>query len=243
MEPRGRIRLWDAIRGFSVASMVLFHLCYDLTALAGRDLPWFQPPFEDIWRASISWTFLAVAGVMCSFSHDNLTRSLRYLAVALAIWVVTSLVAVDTPISFGIIFCIGGATLIDALLEKLHWEPRGWVWAAVLFCLFVICLPIPRGAIGLPGCAVALPRGLYTCGYLDFLGFPSPRFASGDYYPLLPFALMYGAGIAMGRALKSRGYPRWFLKAHCAPLEFLGRHALIIYVVHQPLLLGLCGLL
>ncbi len=130
--PVGRVRLFDAVRGFSVVSMVLFHLCYDLVFIEGVDVAWFAPPLQDVWRASISWTFLLVSGWMCSFSHDNLTRSLRYLAVALVIFAATSLAAVDDPISFGIIFCIGAATLADALLERAHLEPRGLVCAAVL---------------------------------------------------------------------------------------------------------------
>lgn len=223
--------------------MVLFHLCYDLTALAGIDLAWFRPPLEDVWRATIAWTFLAVAGVMCSLSHDNLTRSLRYLGVALAIWLVTTLVAVDTPISFGIVFCIGASTLIDSLLERLHLEPAGWPMAALLAVLFVLCLGIPHGTLGAGSLTVRLPEAPYLSGWLDWLGFPSPTFASGDYYPLLPFSLMYGAGIAAGRALGRSGYPRWFLRARCRPLEFLGRHALAIYLIHQPLLLVACGLI
>ena len=82
---RRRIGIFDAVRGFSVISMVLFHLCYDLRFLAGVGLPWFASPLQDIWRASISWTFLFVAGCMCTLSRSNLRRGLTYGAVALAI--------------------------------------------------------------------------------------------------------------------------------------------------------------
>ena len=35
---RGRIGVFDLVRGFSVISMVLFHLCYDLKFIAGAQL-------------------------------------------------------------------------------------------------------------------------------------------------------------------------------------------------------------
>lgn len=241
--PVGRVRLFDAVRGFSVVSMVLFHLCYDLVFIEGVDVAWFAPPLQDVWRASISWTFLLVSGWMCSFSHDNLTRSLRYLAVALAIFAVTSLAAVDDPISFGIIFCIGGATLVDALLGRAHLEPRGLACAAALLALFLLTLGVPSRELGIGPWEVALPGAWYTHPGLAWLGLPSPGFVSGDYYPLVPFALIYGVGVAVGRWFSPRGYPRWFLAARCAPLEWVGRHSLPIYVVHQPLLLGALALL
>ena len=203
--PVGRVRLFDAVRGFSVVSMVLFHLCYDLVFIEGVDVAWFAPPLQDVWRASISWTFLLVSGWMCSFSHDNLTRSLRYLAVALAIFAATSLAAVDDPVSFGIIFCIGAATLVDALLERAHLEPRGLPCAAALLALFLLTLGVPSRELGVGPWEVTLPAGWYAHPGLAWLGLPSPGFVSGDYYPLVPFALMYGVGVAVGRWFAPRG--------------------------------------
>mgnify|MGYP002275872846 CR=1 FL=1 len=69
-----RVRFFDSLRGLSVLSMVGFHLCYDLRYLAGLSLPWFQGTFQNIWRATISWVFLFLAGVMSSYSQ---IRSLR----------------------------------------------------------------------------------------------------------------------------------------------------------------------
>lgn len=241
--PSGRVRLFDAVRGFSVASMVLFHACYDLVFIYGVEVPFFSGLFVDVWRATIAWTFLAVSGWMCSFSKSNLVRSGRYLAIAALIFVATSLAAVDDPINFGIVFCIGAATLVDALLEKAGLEPHGLLVAGCLCVAFLLCLNVPRGSFGGPFFSVELPAAWYGTPWLAWLGFPGPGFVSGDYYPLVPFALMYGAGIATGRWFKTRGYPSWVLDAHCRPLEWLGRHALPIYVIHQPALMALFWLL
>ena len=139
----GRMAFFDVARGFSVVSMVLFHLCYDLRFLYGLPLEWFRPPLQDIWRASISWTFLAIAGCMCTFSRNGGRRAARYLGVAAAVFVVTSLVAVDTPISYGIIYCMGFCTLAEWLLQRAGWQPRGLACAAVLFIVFLLLRGVP----------------------------------------------------------------------------------------------------
>ena len=239
----GRIELFDLLRGFSVVSMVLFHLCYDLRFIVGADLAWFAPPLQDVWRCSISWTFLFVAGCMCPLSRSNLRRAANYGLVALAIWVVTTLVAVDVPISFGIIHCKAACTLVAALLSRAGALPRGWAAAAVLFVAFLALLRLPDGAVGLGPLSVELPKELYATPWLSWLGLPGAGFSSGDYYPLLPYLLLYLTGAALGTAWAEKGYPTWAREAAFAPLNLIGRHALVVYVAHQPVILGLCALL
>ena len=235
----GRVRLLDVIRGFSVVSMVLFHFCYDLRYIAGLNLPWFQGALQDVWRASISWTFLLVAGMMCSFSHSNFRRSAKYGAFALVIYLATTVAAVDDPISFGIIYCMAACTLVAAALGRIGLAPRGAVAAAVLFVLFVICLRLPSGFVGVAPLAVRLPSALYSTELLSWLGFPGPRFVSGDYYPLLPYLFMYLTGMSIGPAVRTRAASGDIPVVSCAPLEWLGRHALLVYALHQPVLLAL----
>lgn len=235
----GRVGVFDVVRGFSVVSMVLFHLCYDLRFIAGVPLPWFAPPLQDVWRASISWTFLFVAGCMCPLSRSNLKRGLQYGAVALGIWVVTTVSAVDTPISFGIIYCMAACTLVAWALSRHGALPRGRVAAVALFVAFLALQGLPRGEVGVGPLVVRLPGVLYETPWLSWLGLPGPGFASGDYYPLLPYLCMYLTGAAMGWMWARRGYPAWARTAHAAPLSAVGRHALLVYVVHQPVLLAL----
>lgn len=235
---QGRIGLFDVVRGAAVVSMALFHLCYDLRFLAGVSLPWFAPPLQDVWRCSISWTFLFVAGCMCPLSRSNLRRGLQYGLVALAIWVVTTVAAVDTPISFGIIYCMAACTLVAWALGRLGALPRGPVAAVLLIVAFLALQGLSRGTVGLGYWQLALPRELYQSGLLSWLGLPGPHFASGDYYPLLPYLMLFLAGAAMGTTWKSRGYPAAARRAHVPVLSAVGRHALIVYVAHQPVLLA-----
>lgn len=66
------------VRGFTMISMAGFHACYDLAYLYDWDMPWFtQTVFQDIWRASISWVFLFIAGLMCTLSRNNIKRAAK----------------------------------------------------------------------------------------------------------------------------------------------------------------------
>lgn len=245
-----RVKGYDVIRGATVLSMVGFHYCYDLAYLRGVELAWFEPPFQDIWRASISWTFLFLAGIMCSYSKDNVRRGLRYLALALAIFIATTLVAVDVPINFGIIYCMGFSTIAASGLMVLGAGRLSFLAKLIACCacmvLFVLCLGIPRGTFGLAafgGPFVRMPDALYDSGFLSWLGFPGPTFASGDYYPPLPYTLVFLAGMFLGPLLKGSALERQLGRLCCVPLEWIGRHPLVIYVVHQPLLLLFSGVL
>lgn len=248
--------------------MVAFHACYDIVYLWDIRLGWFRSPLQDVWRASISWCFLLIAGIMCSYSRNNLKRALKYLVVAAIIWIATTLIAVDTPISYGIIYCMGFSSLLAWALNELlrkkrdtcAIEPDGLVshpsndsksieltfLAAMLLLAFLLTLEVPQGRLGLGslgGPYITLPTGLYKTEVLNWLGFPGPSFASGDYYPPIPYSLLFLVGSALGLNMKLHGVPSILNKISCAPLEWIGRHALEIYVVHQPIVLALLTLI
>ena len=110
-----RITIFDTVRGFTMISMAGFHACYDLAYLCGWDMPWFtQSVFQDIWRASISWVFLFIAGWMCTLSRNNIKRAAKYALAALVVWLATTLVSVDDSVNFGIIYCMAACTGIVA---------------------------------------------------------------------------------------------------------------------------------
>ena len=155
-----RVRFFDSLRGLSVLSMVGFHLCYDLRYLAGLSLPWFQGTFQDVWRASISWVFLFLAGVMSSYSRNNYRRAAKYGLFALAIFAVTAIAAVDDAISFGIIFCMAACTLVTAILETLRIRPGGLVAGAACVAAFLALLHVPTGYLDLGFTRMTLPQEL-----------------------------------------------------------------------------------
>lgn len=231
--PRPRVAFYDTLRGFTIVSMCAFHVCYDLAYLYGLDMSWFTNVIvQDLWRDSISFTFLILAGWMTSFSRDNFRRAGIYALTALIVWVATTIAAVDTPVSFGILYCMAACTFIWAclwrfagnMLENISTGALGFIRVILIASFVATC-------------------GVYEIRYpfegLAWLGFPSASFASGDYYPLIPYLFLYLLG-AFG-ALRYRQTESvdstWMLRDWCRPLTVIGRHSLIVYLVHQPIAL------
>lgn len=232
---RPRVAFFDSLRGFTIVSMVAFHASYDAAYIYGFDLPWFTDPvFQAVWRASISWVFLLLAGWMTSFSRSNLKRAGVYAVAALVVFAATSIAGVDTAVTFGILYCMAASTLLAALLKPAIERIHPLAGLVLCLALFALTYFVPLARYPVPG--------------LAWLGFPSPAFASGDYYPLVPFAFMYLAGAFGARAFaryRPEGYPAWMVGARVPVLARIGTLSLPIYLVHQPLLIAVftvvCG--
>lgn len=223
----GRIPFFDTLRGFTVISMVCFHAAYDATYIYGYGLDWFlNPVIQNVWRASISWIFLALAGWMCAFSRSNARRGARYAAAALLVWVATTIAAVDIPISFGILFCMAASTLLFAIASPILKRIPASSGLFICLALFAATYTVPDTRVAFEG--------------LAWLGFPGPTFTSGDYYPMIPFTFMYLAGTyaaTLFAKMHPSGYPAWMQRVDVKPLAFIGRHSLAVYLVHQVLLI------
>lgn len=89
---------------------------------------------------------------------------------------------------------------------------------------------------------IPLPDVLYETNWLCWLGVYSPTFQSADYFPLLPWIFVFFGGVFLGRYARAGKFPKWTYRRHVPFLSFFGRHALVLYVVHQPVFLGI-GLL
>ena len=212
-----RITIFDTIRGFTMLSMAGFHACYDLAYLYSWDMPWFtQTIFQDIWRASISWVFLFIAGWMCMLSRNNAKRAAKYAVAALVVWIATTLVSVDAVVA-----------VARPMLQKV---PSTWG--------IVICLVLFAATWG-------IPKSTYSFPYLAWLGFPGPWFVSGDYYPIIPYIFMYLAGYFAARTTQrsEKPVPSWAYANPLPALAQLGRHALPFYLLHQPIILSVLELI
>lgn len=168
---------------------------------------------------------------MCTLSRNNTKRAAKYAVAALVVWVATTLVSVDDSVNFGIIFCMAACTAIVALARPiLDRVPAVW---GITICLILFV------------CTWSIPKAVYPIPYLAWLGFPGPDFVSGDYYPLIPFLLMYLAGFFAARTAQkaNREAPAWAYANPIPALASLGRHALPFYLLHQPVILGVLELI
>ena len=147
-------------------------------------------------------------------------------------------------IVFGILHFLGLALIIYSLLNKYTDKIKNSIGFVVSLVLFIISYNIPYGYIGFKGMACFyLPAQLYSFYPLFIIGLPTPDFYSGDYFPIVPHIFLFFAGVFIGKIIKEKGAPKLMYKKLCPPLDFIGKHALVIYVVHQPVVIGILYLL
>jgi uncharacterized membrane protein len=233
----GRVEAVDLARGLALLGMGLYHLSWDLAdfRLASPMLP-FTSPMRLLSHAVAS-AFLALVGVSLALAHRNglnaraFWRRLAIVAGAAALVTVGSLFfAPGEAITFGILHCIAAASL-----------------AALPFVLAPAWTSLAIGAA-----AIAAPflirSTLFDPAWLLWLGLGERLPNTLDWRPFLPWAGVVLLGLGLARlpgAIERLTAPgRW--RAGSAPARAIclaGRHSLPIYLVHQPILIGLLAAL
>lgn len=238
-----RIHAIDELRGLAVCDMVFYHFLYTFSSIFGMGwstalFRFFQPhqPF-------LAGTFILLAGISANLSRSNVKRGLKLAVVAVAISVITILFMPAEAIWFGVLHLLSAAMILTGLiLPALNRLP---VWPSIILCGAIVLFTanISRGYLGFFGWEIVpMPGFFYQTDWLMWLGTYSPTFFSADYFPLLPWLFVFLGGVFFGRYAKDGRFPKWTYKRHVPFLSFVGRHALLIYIVHQPLFYGV-GLL
>ncbi len=221
-----RIPWLDAWRGIAVLVMIGWHFCWDLRMTGLAPGLRMGGPLAAAVRIFIAASFVLLAGVSCRFSRSNARRGLRTLgcaaAVTLAPWLAGS------PVWFGILHLLGCCMLLYAWLgprlEKLPELPAAAVWLALFLLFYGVCF---RVRVSVPG--------------LWMFGFRTETFRSADWYPLFPWLFLFLAGAVAGGRIRRSG-AAWTRRPASPILTWPGRRALWIYLIHQPVLLGLLAL-
>lgn len=217
------MRIWeiDALRGVSLGLMLLFHLAVDLADLFGYPLAYRQGLLWLTGRlAAIG--FILLAGLSSSLTRTPLRHGAKILAAALAVTAGTWWWDADTYVRFGILHLLGTAMVTAPLLRRLT----------------------PGGLAAIAAAAALLPALLpQTSPHFWWLpwGVVPPRFATLDYYPLLPWYGLFAAGHLAGRRLYAHRQSLLPRPRRLGWLLLAGRHTLLIYLLHQPLLVALLG--
>jgi uncharacterized membrane protein len=101
--------------------------------------------------------------------------------------------------------------------------------------------PLLAGAIGtgLVIASVALAHPAFDQRALSWLGFATHKPQTEDYVPLAPWLGVVLIGVWLGYVLMQRNF-RLLAPLARAPawIRSAGRHSLLIYMVHQPILVG-----
>lgn len=145
-------------------------------------------------------------------------------------------------IVFGILHFLGTGMILHGLSRKVLAKIPMAVGIPVSLILFLLTLGISEGFFGWPGVFTLEIPPLPKNTLLYILGFDTGHY-SADHWPVMPWMFLFLTGTFLGRLFKDDKVPRWFRSDPVPPLSFLGRHTLIIYLVHQPLIYGTLYLL
>ena len=231
-----RIHFLDELRGICIICMVFFHAFFDIAffyewKLGIRLFEFFSPAVP--WFAGL---FIFISGVCCHLSRSNIKRGAQLLLIAMGMTIITSFMD-DLFIAFGILHLLSIGMLLYGLLEKFIKKIPLWLGLTVCAAVFVLTYSISYGYyIGFPGLfTVHMPVWLTENPVMFIFGIINDNFVSGDYFPLLPWLFLFIAGTLVGRYV--RKLPEILSKKRFKPLCFVGRHTLLIYVLHQPVIL------
>ena len=145
-----------------------------------------------------------------------------------AILVTAGSYVVDAPIRFGILHFLGTAMILYHFLGPVIRKLPAWLTVTGSMVLYALT-----------------DRWTETLTEIPFLfpiGFTTRTFTSADYYALLPHFFLFLIGTVLGGVLLTRRAEVAAVRLHPAA-TWLGRHSLILYLIHQPILYGLCTLI
>ena len=231
-------RLWevDVLRGVAIGMMVVYHLMWDLTSLGGYAIA-VRSGFWNIWQIITASLFTTLVGVSLSLSYHRerrlhpqgtlwpryATRGITLITWGLVIGVVTyATLGAGNYVRFGILHLIGLSIILAYPLLGRPWLSLALAAAITLLTPWI------------DGLHLQAP-------WLEWLA-ATP--GSGvDYAPLLPWLGRVLFGVFLGSLLVTeRGERRFALPAAPADpitrtLRLMGQNSLLIYLLHQPLLL------
>lgn len=234
------IRFWevDFLRGWAIVLMVLYHLTYDLNYFGVYEVDMHQGFWFYLARFIVT-LFLLLVGISLILSHfyairtgraDQfntrlIKRSARLFGIALGITIISYFLIGNGFIVFGVLHFIAIALLFSYPFLRLH-------RLNIIFGLLFISI-----GLYLQDLSVNFP-------WLIWIGLVPKDFYSLDYVPIFPWFGVMLLGMALGD-LFYKDYNRKFsLPEHsdsilARSLSYIGRNSLIIYLVHQPILIAL----
>jgi len=235
-------RFWeiDLLRGVAIIMVMIYHLAWDLYALAGWDINLFGGFWHYFQRVTAN-TFIILVGVSMTVSYRRarqtlgpdarlfpkyLWRGVTLLAWGMLISLVTWLALGKGYVQFGILHFIGLSIIIAYPLLRFR-----YLNLALALAIFFLAPPLVN-SIAINSTA------------LVWIGVKPAGYYAVDYFPLIPWISGVLLGIFLGAWLYSADgrrfpLPDWSRVPGVGFLQLLGRHTLLIYLIHQPIIIAL----
>lgn len=228
--PTGRLPYIDAIRGAAFLGMMVHHFIFFMF--------WHGVVFISPWSSFVQilgWivriTFVLLVGVSSymwflkywtgnseKLFEMTIKRAAKVGLAAILVTVFTTIVVPDIPIYFGVLHMITYSVVFVVPFLSI---PR-LAWLVGVFLVLLSRLHA----------AVSYDLGIY------WLVAPDVRPPALDYFPMLPWFGVVLIGVSCGYyAYEQRAFfPSQAKALHMSILSWFGRHALVLYVVHFPLI-------
>ena len=221
------MRFWiiDSLKGLAIVLVIFFHGIFDLGYFAHLAIN--SDSFFWVGRIG-ALLFIILSGLCLAICYEKkyplsslLKRSGLLFILGICITLVTHFFLGEGTILFGILHFLAVAPLI------VYW-----------------LLPFLLTALGILSILASYLSIQVSHSYLIWLGISPPFFYSLDYFPLIPWLGIYIVGVLLGLRLYENGRQQVVLPdlsqySVFRPFTFLGRHTLLLYMLHQPLLVGL----
>lgn len=228
----GRLVVLDLARVIALIGMAAFHFVFDLVMFGHLPPETVQFGFWPLFARLVAGSFLFLAGVSLWLGHGvgirwpSFWRRFAVVAAAAAVITIGTYVAVpENYIFFGILHSIALASLVGLLVLRLP--------VAVILAL----------AAAVVAMKVWGQADVFNAGVLRWTGLGTQPPSSMDYVPVFPWLAPYLAGLALSKLADAFGLwgraAAWLQGPGWARVTWPGRHSLVVYLVHQPLLIGL----
>ncbi|PST24563.1 DUF1624 domain-containing protein [Mesorhizobium plurifarium] len=228
-----RIALLDALRGLALVAMALYHFVWDLEFFGYVAAGTAGTGGWRMFARLIAGSFLFLAGYSLVLGQlPNLRprafamRFAKIAGAAALISIGTWFAFPQSFIFFGILHAIAAASLVGLLFLKLP--------AAVSFLAAAAAFAAP----------FHLRSSVFDVPALWWVGLSETIPRSNDYVPLLPWLAPFLIGLGTAKLLHP-AFSAWRSRSAgtgeapwIAPLAFGGRHSLLVYLIHQPLLIA-----
>ncbi len=246
MEIDVKKRFWevDTFRGLAIITMITYHFLFDITFFGVY-------PFEVnsgfLWyfARATAFTFIFLMGVSLTLSNSRsmitgeylegglfkkyLKRGLKIFSLGILITFATWIFIPQEFIIFGVLHFIGISIILAYPFIKRK-------YLNLILGISIILLGIYLGNFN------------FDFTWLMWLGFIPNNLQTVDYFPLIPWFGVVLLGLFFGGILY-KNYQRQFNLPDLSSnyiirgFSFLGRNSLIIYLIHQPILIILLYLL
>ena len=227
-----RLERLDIFRGIAIVLMVVFHLNYSLVNIFSMEMLNFSEDFwYIIWKIAAN-IFILVAGFSFFLSENKNPKKIvkKYFGYSvilgiIAVWIsfITFAFFPTEYIRFGILHFFSLWFVLLIFFRKLGYY--NFILWSIIIIYWAFLIPIIEN------------QQLYWL-WFTYLGF-----TSADYYPIFPYMWVLLLWYSLWKIFEDYKYNK-FLKTHRKLnisekfLVYISKKSLIIYLIHQPIIIG-----